>query len=76
MKSAAAKNLSKLLNFDQNQRRMRCSCDHQAILTTLNDDPDLLTKIVTGEESWVCGYDIETKAQSSQWKRSKTEKSA
>ena len=34
-----------------------------------NDDPDLFKKIMTGNESWVYGYDIETKAQSSQWKR-------
>ena len=41
----------------------------QEKLTTFNDDPDLLKKIITGEESWVYGYDIATKAQSSQWKR-------
>ena len=27
-----------------------------------SDDPDLLKKVITGDESWVCGYDIETKA--------------
>ena len=32
-----------------------------------NDDPDLLKKVITGDESWVYGYDTETKAQSSQW---------
>ena len=36
---------------------------------TFNRDPDLLKKIRTGDESWVYGYDIETNAQSSQWKR-------
>ena len=25
-------------------------------------------KVITGDESWVYGYDIETKAQSYQWK--------
>ena len=39
------------------------------ILTTFNDNPDLLKKIITGDESWINGYGIETKAQSSQWKR-------
>ena len=34
-----------------------------------NNDPDLLKKVITGDESWVYGYDIETKAQLSQWKR-------
>ena len=38
------------------------------MLTTFNDDPDLLKKVITGDESWVYGYEIETKAQSSQWK--------
>ena len=41
----------------------------QEMLTTFTDDPDLLKKNITGDESSVYGYDIETKAQSSQWKR-------
>ena len=46
----------------------------QEVLTIFNDDPDLLKKVRTGDESYVYGYDIETKAQSSQWKRSKEPK--
>ena len=60
MKSAAAKIVPKLLNFEQKQRHMDIA---QEILMTFNDDPDLLKKVVTGNESWVYGYDIETKAQ-------------
>ena len=41
----------------------------QKFLTTFNDDLGLLKKVITGDESWVYGYDIETKAQSSQWER-------
>ena len=41
----------------------------QEMLTTFNHDPDLLKKVITGDEAWVYGYDIETKAQSCQWKR-------
>ena len=41
----------------------------QKMLMMLNDDPDLLKKVITGDESWIYGYDIETKGQSSQWKR-------
>ena len=41
----------------------------QEMLTMFNDDPDLLKKVITGDESWVYGYDIETKVQSFQWKR-------
>ena len=40
----------------------------QEVLTTFNGDIELLKKVITGDESWACAYDIETKAQSSQWK--------
>ena len=39
------------------------------MLTTFNDDPDLLKKVITTDEAWVYSYDIEAKAQTSQWKR-------
>ena len=39
------------------------------MLTTFNDNPNLLKKVITGDGSWVYGYDIKTKVQSSQWKR-------
>ena len=39
------------------------------MLTALNDDPDLFKKLITGDESWMYSYDIESKAQSSQGKR-------
>ena len=40
----------------------------QEILTTINDDPDFLEMFLTDAEWWVFyGYDVETKAQSSQW---------
>ena len=39
------------------------------MLTTFKNDPNLLKKVITGDESWLYGYDIETKAQSFQWKR-------
>ena len=41
----------------------------QEMLTMFHYNPDLLKKVITGNESWVYGYDIATKAQSSQWKR-------
>jgi len=34
----------------------------------LKTDPDFLSKIITGDESWCYGYDPETKQQSRQWK--------
>ena len=50
-----------LLNFEQKQRCMDIA---QEMLTTFNDDPDLLKKFITGDELWVHGYDIKTKAKS------------
>lgn len=61
----AAKFVPKLLNFDQKQCRMDIA---QELLNEVNDDPELLKRVITGDETWVYGYDVETKAQSSHWK--------
>jgi hypothetical protein len=34
-----------------------------------NEDPTCISRIITGDESWIYIYDPETKQQSSQWKR-------
>ena len=52
VKRAAPKVVSKLLNYEQKQHRMYTA---QEMLTTFNDDPDLLKKVITGYES--CEYD-------------------
>ena len=65
MRRVSAKFVPKLLNFDQKNRRMTIA---QEILNGVNEDPDFLKRIITGDESWVYGYDVETKAQSSQRK--------
>ncbi|KAJ8949971.1 hypothetical protein NQ318_002379 [Aromia moschata] len=39
----------------------------RALKQQLETDPDFLSKVITGDESWCYGYDPETK--SSQWKR-------
>ena len=64
-KRVAAKMVSKLLNFKQTQCRMDTA---QEMLTMFNHDPDLFKKIITGNESWVYSYDIQTKYQSFQSK--------
>ena len=33
-------------------------------------DPNFLSRVITGDESWLYNYDPETKQQSSQWKTS------
>ena len=40
--------VSKCLNFEQKQRRIDIA---QEILATFNDDPNLLKKVITGDES-------------------------
>ncbi|XP_076165947.1 dihydropteridine reductase isoform X1 [Ptiloglossa arizonensis] len=65
MRRVAAKFVPKLLNCDQKQLRMNIANE---MLDSVRDDPNLLQRVITGDESWVYGYDVETKAQSSQWK--------
>ena len=60
----AAKFVPKLLYFDQKQHRINIALE---ILDSVRDDPNVLQRVLTADESWVYGYDVETKAQSSQW---------
>ena len=46
----------------------------QEMLTTFNENPDFLKKVITDDELWVYGYGIETKTQSYQWKRPEVQK--
>ena len=39
----------------------------QELLDRANEDESFLKTIITGDETWVYGYDAETKVQSSQW---------
>ena len=54
----------KLLLDDQEVRRMQVCED---TLQNIENDPKLLTKVITGDETWVFEYDPETKRQSKQW---------
>ncbi|UYV75705.1 EPM2AIP1 [Cordylochernes scorpioides] len=65
MRRVAAKFVPKLLNCDQKQHRMNIANE---MLDSVRDDPNLLQRVITGDEAWAYGYDVETKAQSSQWK--------
>ena len=57
--------VSKLLSEDQKQQRVTVCQD---IIERLEDDRDLLGRVITGDESWIFEYDPETKRQSRQWK--------
>ena len=65
MKRVAAKFVPRLLSEDQRASRLDVCREMKYQLKT---DPDFLSKIITGDESWCYGYDPETKQQSSQWK--------
>ena len=57
IKRMAAKFVPKLLNFEQKQRRMEVA---QESLNEVNDDAELLKSIITGDETCIYGYDVET----------------
>ncbi|UYV67049.1 hypothetical protein LAZ67_4003761 [Cordylochernes scorpioides] len=65
MRRVAAKFVPKLLNCNQKQHSMNIANE---MLDSVRDDPNLLQRVITGDEAWIYGYDVETKAQSSQWK--------
>jgi hypothetical protein len=55
-----------LLSEEQEERVNTCQDPEERI----EGDEELLSKIITGDETWVYGYDPETKQQSSQGKSS------
>ena len=65
MRRVSAKFIPKLLSDERKQHRLQVA---QEMIHRSESDPDLLNMVSTGNESWVYGYDPETKAQSSQWK--------
>jgi hypothetical protein len=67
MQRIAAKFVPRLLRNDQKEY-------HIVFCTELKEqaksDLNFISIVITGDESWVFGYDPETKQQSSQWKSS------
>ena len=56
----------RLLNDDENERRLQVC---QVIIECLQTEPDLLRRVITGDETRISfEYDPETKRQSCQWK--------
>ncbi|KAL4119443.1 hypothetical protein QTP88_012252 [Uroleucon formosanum] len=65
MRRVAAKFVPKLLSGEQKENRKQIATD---LLECSESDDFFLKLIITGDETWVYGYDPETKVQSSQWK--------
>jgi len=61
----AAKFVLRLLTLQQKEHRVAIC---QKLRQRAVDDPSFMSRVITGDESWVYGYDPETKQQSSQWK--------
>jgi len=60
----AAKLMPRLLTNDQKQHQLEIS---KELKEQVSNDPHFLFKVVSGDESWIYGYDTEAKWQSSQW---------
>ena len=54
--------------FPNDGQKKNCVKVHQDILKQLEITPDLLSRVVTGDESWIFEYDPLTKRQSLEWK--------
>ena len=61
MRCGSAKFVPRQLTANQMECRMMVAGD---LFENSTQDPTFLTKIVTGDESWVFAYDPETKMQS------------
>jgi len=64
MHRVAAKFVPQLMSQDQKDNRVTIC---QEFLDHANDDDMFTRQIITGDETWVYGYDVETKVQSLQW---------
>ena len=65
MRKIYAKFVPRVLREDQKER---CCHDSREMVELINSDPAVLDALVTCDESWIYGYDPETKRQSCQWK--------
>jgi DNA-binding Lrp family transcriptional regulator len=50
------------------QQKETCLAVARELLQCTEEDTNFIKTIITSDEFWVCGYDLETKAQTSQWK--------
>jgi hypothetical protein len=60
MRRIAAKFVPRLLSNDQKEHRVAVCSDFKE---QTENDPNLISTIITGDESWVYGYDPGTKQQ-------------
>jgi hypothetical protein len=63
MQRVAAKFVPRLLTDEQKQKRLEVSQEH---FDPANTDENFMKNTVTGDEAWIYGCDVETKARFSQ----------
>ena len=64
MGRVSAKFVPRFLTDDQKENRVEIS---RELLANANGNENFLKNIITGDETWVYRYDVETKMQSMQW---------
>jgi len=64
MRLISAKFVPHFLTDDHKKNRVEIS---QELLANANGNENILKNIITGDEAWVYGYDVETRTQSLQW---------
>ena len=65
MKRVAARLVPKDLNFLQKLNRVKIAED---MLERVNSDPTFIKRIVTGDETWVYEFDMQTSQQALEWR--------
>jgi len=65
MRQIAAKFVPRLLDNDQRDHQVQVCTELQK---AVRHDPNFLSRVITGDESWLYDYDPETKQKSSQRK--------
>jgi len=65
MRCISTRFVPRLLSVDQKALRISVC---RELKQQARDDPNFISNIITGDETWVYGYDPETKQQLSQWK--------
>ena len=65
MRRANAKFVPRVLTVEQKQQRLSISLELRDRATS---DSSFLGNVITGDETWVYIYDLETRVQSSPWK--------
>jgi hypothetical protein len=69
MRKVCAKMVPKLLTDDHKNSRVTIAGE---LLERVQNKPDFLDNVITGDETWAFEYDLETKRQSSEWHTSES----